>query len=327
MLQQAQKLQLLLLSNIPSLPKLVQSHKLSTHLNLLIPSTDNEIKKFLPQCDIILADPALMASKEYIELANTRCKWLQSTWAGVDSLTRLTNVVPKFQITKFAGYFGKHMAEYTLQHILNHERHFKHLMSLQKDAKWEKESYSYRTLDKLTLGIMGFGDIGKHVCKVAKFFNMRVHVLKKTKSTESIADKFFYVDEKEQFEQFLSTADYLLNTLPSTKHTKGLLSGEVLKNCKKGSVFINVGRGDVIDENSLLNALKNGWISAAVLDVFEEEPLPKTSQIWRAPNVTITPHVSAMSFADEVCEAFFDNLKLFLDKKPLKYTVNWERGY
>lgn len=90
----------------------------------------------------------------------------------------------------------------------------------------------------------------------------------------------------EELPKFLRACDYVVNILPSTEQTKGLLNGEVLKNCEeKKAVFINVGRGNIIRETDLVRALKKGWISGAILDVFEEEPLPQTSELWALPQV------------------------------------------
>ena len=118
------------------------------------------------------------------------------------------------------------------------------------------------------------------------------------------ATKFSYVDEcfsMEDLPEFLKQCDYLCNVLPSTPSTIGLLSGDVLENCKeKKTVLINVGRGDVISNNGILNALNNQWIGGAILDVFEEEPLSKDSALWTHPQVTITPHVSGLSTSSQV---------------------------
>merc|ERR1711944_66409 len=100
--------------------------------------------------------------------------------------------------------------------------------------------------------------------------------------------------------------------MPSTGETRGLLSGSALRVCSKDDggrcpIFVNVGRGDVINEASLLAALDNVWISAAILDVFEVEPLPKESRLWGMSNVVVSPHVSAVMFADDVVKVMKDN--------------------
>lgn len=158
------------------------------------------------------------------------------------------------------------------------------------------------------------------------------------------ATKFSYVDESfavENLHECLQKCDYLCNILPSTPSTVGLLSGNVLQSCKeKQTVLINVGRGDVVSEESLLKALDHKWIGGAILDVFEKEPLPKDSALWTHPQVTVTPHVSGFTTSNQVnsvnvcyqkccvrnCMDFFENSLMILtvnsNRIILKYLLN-----
>lgn len=163
-------------------------------------------------------------------------------------------------------------------------------------------------MPKLTVGILGLGDIGQSVAKGCKALGMTVWgVGRKEKS-----DRQDFVDHYttlSRLPEVLQSCDYVCNILPSTPATKYLLSGNVLKSGKGNCpVFINLGRGDVIDEKSLVHALNEGWISGAILDVFEVEPLPKESALWKMPQVVITPHVAAISFPEDVSS----NLKILM---------------
>lgn len=159
---------------------------------------------------------------------------------------------------------------------------------------------AYRNLSDLTIGILGLGDIGQEIAKYCKSMKMTVNAIRRTPS----ATKLPYVDESfcvENLSEFLKQCDYLCNVLPSTPSTKGLLSGNVLESCKeKKTVLINVGRGDVIRSEEILQALNNQWIGGAILDVFEEEPLPKDSALWTHPEVIVTPHVAGLSTPNQV---------------------------
>lgn len=135
---------------------------------------------------------------------------------------------------------------------------------------------------------------------------MRVIFLRRRNVVEQNCPYIIY--PREQIKEFLSKVDFLVSILPSTTETRNMLSGDVLSHCKKDCFFINVGRGDVIDEESLVNSLKSGWISGAVLDVFNEEPLSQSSKLWKMENVTITPHIAALSFAEDVANVFIENL-------------------
>ena len=152
----------------------------------------------------------------------------------------------------------------------------------------------------LSVGILGLGDIGKEIARVCKALGMTVWAVGRRQRQEKPPN----VDQYRTLEflpEVLQSCDYFCNVLPSTSVTYHLLSGNALECCsEKKPVFINIGRGDVIDETSLVNALQKGWISGAILDVFEKEPLPKDSPLWDMPQVTITPHYAAVPSSFQV---------------------------
>ena len=162
------------------------------------------------------------------------------------------------------------------------------------------DHYSYRVMPKLTIGILGLGDIGEYVAKMCKALGMTVWGVGRREKSDR-QDTVDHYTTISRLPEVLQSCDYVCNLLPSTPATKYLLSGRVLESGKdKRPVFINVGRGNVIDEKSLIYALDQGWISGAILDVCEVEPLPKESPLWKMPQVIITPHIAAISFPEEV---------------------------
>lgn len=162
------------------------------------------------------------------------------------------------------------------------------------------DHYSYRVMPKLTIGILGLGDIGEYIAKMCKALGMTVWGVGRREKSDR-QDTVDHYTTISRLPEVLQSCDYVCNLLPSTPATKYLLSGRVLESGKdKRPVFINVGRGNVIDEKSLIYALDQGWISGAILDVCEVEPLPKESPFWKMPQVIITPHIAAISFPEEV---------------------------
>ena len=128
--------------------------------------------------------------------------------------------------------------------------------------------------------------------------------------------------------QLLQSCDYVCSALPSTPQTKGLLSGDILKHCAgRKSVFINVGRGDIISETTLVHAITEGWLGGAILDVYDEEPLPDDSMLWANPNVTLTPHMAGLCSVSEASSVFMNNVHHYLAGQPLQYTVDFSHGY
>jgi len=139
---------------------------------------------------------------------------------------------------------------------------------------------------------------------------------------------------------FLSQCDYVVNALPSTQYTKGLMGLTEFSSCKAGSIFINIGRGDILKDDipqeggstplegaTILEALKRGYIAGAVLDVFKSEPLNQASPLWAAPEVLVTPHVAAISYGSDVARLFKENLLRYVNGRDLLYPVSWEKGY
>jgi len=261
-------------------------------------------------------------------------KWFQSFWAGVDGATSHPSKPPPcFTMTRCAGNYGPYVAEYVLSNIINVERRAFHFHQLKKECKWGKPPVSqdmiqYRRLYNLSILILGVGDIGLEVAYKCKVFGMKVVGL----CTKIPEIKNKNIDEyilMPQLHEYLKKTDYICNILPSTVETTDLLSGEVLKQCTDNKpVFVNVGRGNVINDESLVNAVNNEWIGGAILDVFNQEPLPSDSKLWSLKNVILTPHMAGLGgFPDEVVKCFKENLKLYEENKPLKFQVDWTKMY
>jgi len=273
---------------------------------------------------IVLGDP-----KKIISVRTSKSetlKWVQSTWAGVDALFQ-DNEAPKsfsFALTRLGGCFGTLMGEYTFAYILARQRKLFEMKKFQEQSKWNE--VEYKKLSSYVLGIVGFGEIGTEIARIASHgFGMRVLLLRRRHLVDPNCPYIVY--SRENMKEFLSKVDYLVSILPSTHETRHMFSEDVLSNCKKGCYFINVGRGDVIDEKSLLNALDKQWISGAVLDVFEQEPLPESSPLWKHDRICITPHIAALTFAEDVANVFVDNLIRFSNVSPMRYVIDPSREY
>ena len=302
--------------------------------------------------DVIVADPGRFTIRELPSLA-----WYQSTWAGVDYLFKahpaedggLPDSTPAAAMaargvvcTRLGGVFGDLMAEYVLGSILARELKLRDAAELQRHRTWDAAPFAgRRRLASLTMGVLGAsGSIGGAVCASASALGMNVVGLASSRRGSDTAQGDRAVPKADgaegaytalpSLEDVLASSDYVVSILPSTKQTRSLLSGDALRACAERSpVLINVGRGDIIDEASLLNALARGWISGAVLDVFATEPLSSDSPLWGRPDVVITPHVSAPSLPTDVAKAFVANLARYADSElgEMKYRVDFERGY
>ena len=271
-------------------------------------------------CDILLGDPPILPG---IVPKLTSLKWLQSSFAGVNHL--MAPELPKnYLLTRIKGIFGPDMAAYVLGQVVAVTRRFEEMREDQGKHHWDTRKFEYPSLSDMTLGVLGGGgDIALSVLKAASAVGMSTIGLVSSPTKECVADT-----STSSLETLLKAADVVVNLLPSTPSTVGALSGDVLAAAKeKRPIFINVGRGDIIDEASILRALEEGWISWAVLDVFAKEPLPDTSKLWDHPRITITPHVAAMTKASTTAKIFVDNLERYVNDEKLSYVVDWEKGY
>jgi phosphoglycerate dehydrogenase-like enzyme len=247
-------------------------------------------------------------------------RWVQSTWAGVTPLLRATR--RDYQLTGVKDLFGPQMAEYVFAHLLNHTQGIPGNAARQRARKWNPTAA--QTLAGGCMGIMGTGSIGRHVAAVADAFGLEVLGLSRSGRP---ADGFSAVYPVSQLAEFLPLADFLVGVLPDTPHTTGLLDASAFAKMKPGAVFINVGRGNLVDEAALIEALQSGRLAAAVLDVFITEPLPPGSALWDAPRLTLTPHVAAQSWPADIARIFCDNYRRFVAGSPLMYTIDFSQGY
>ncbi len=268
--------------------------------------------------EIALANPALLPAA-LPRLPTLR--WAQSTYAGVDPLLR-DDVRKDYLLTGVKDVFGPLMSEYVFGWVLARERDLFTLDAQQRDGVWRE--IGYRGLTDLTLGVAGLGSIGRHIAATGGHFGMRVLGYRRSAGTVEGVERVFADGE---FQTFLADLDYLVLTLPNTPATTRLLDADAIAALPERACVINVGRGGVVDAEALADALRRRTLARAVLDVFEEEPLPHDSPLWTLPGCHVTPHVAARSFPAGIARIFGDNLRRYLNEEELRYRVDFERGY
>lgn len=292
-----------------------------TYQQLVLEHTlpDLEITENAAEADIVLAAPPMVAQrlKEF-----TKLDWLQSTYAGINALAG-PELRQDYTLTNVRGIFGPLIAEYVMGYSISHYRHFQHYHQQQAQKQWQPQLY--QSLSGRTMVILGTGSIGSHLAKVAQAFGIQAIGVNRTgiPPRQTSFDNTYHINEAHVA---LKQADILVNTLPSTPQTNKLLDGELLSHCQ-GALLFNVGRGSTLDEAGLLLALKNRWIEHAFLDVFESEPLAKEHPFWGLPQITITPHIAALSEPRQVVEIFANNYQSWRDGFQLKYQIDFDKGY
>ncbi len=271
-------------------------------------------------------------------------KWVQLSSAGADHVLDKPIMRSDIAITTASGIHAIPIAEYVFGSMLAFARRFHVYLPMQQKHEWPKGRWSAllgAELRGATLGIIGYGSIGREIGRLAKAFGMRVLASKRDPAKREDGGyrvpgagdaKMEYVDEvfgPRQLEEMVSACDYVVVALPLTPETRGIVSESVIRAMKPTAYFVNISRGEVVDEEALIRALREGRIAGAGLDVFWQEPLPPDSPLYDLPNVILTPHVSGATAAynDRATDLFAENLRRYLAGEPLLNLVDKTVGY
>jgi phosphoglycerate dehydrogenase-like enzyme len=230
-------------------------------------------------------------------------------------------------VTNARGVFSRPIAEYVVLMCLAIARRLPQLLDLQRERTWQP--LRGQELGSLTVGIVGYGSIGAEVARLLEPFGTRVIATRRRPELGSGGQPNVEVWGIDRLHDLLRAVDVVLIAAPLTDETAGLVGATELQEMPGHAWLINIARGRLVDETALRRALANGWIGGAVLDVFDEEPLPADSPLYDTPNLVITPHTSWSS--DRVVERSIDlfvaNLERYLADQPLENLVDLEAGY
>ena len=292
------------------------------------PATREEADARLPDADIVLG---WAVRRENFARAS-RLRWIQLTAAGVGSLLFPELVESPVIVTNGRGLHAESMAEHAIGVILMFARQLHLARDAQREARWIQAELwhgptPFTRVEGSTLGVVGFGSVGRATARRARALGMRVLAVRRRPAADAApADEQWGV---EKLDDVIAVADWLVLCAPLTRDTRGLIGGERLARMKPGAVIVNLGRGGLVDEPALIAALKDHRIRGAALDVFDEEPLPATSPLWGMPQVIVTPHISGLDprLWERGMQLFGRNLRAFLDGRPLENVVDKHAGY
>jgi len=303
------------------MPKLlILSHETDEYLKLIQQANlpNLELVNEPADCDMVLGEPRLLREK-LSQIPNL--KWMQSMYAGVEVL--MDSALPHdYILTNARGVFGELMSEYVFGYLLAHEKKIFKRQQSQQANQWDRFESGW--LRGKTIGLLGVGSIGAHLAGTAKHFGMKVWGYTRSSETSTHVDKYFHGAD---LLKFASGLDYLVVVLPRTEGTNQIVDADLLNALPSHAVLVNVGRGNAVDEPALIEALTQSKIAGAVLDVTAQEPLPEDNPFWRTPNLLLTFHTSAISYPEDITRLFIENYHLYIKGKPLKYQVDFERGY
>lgn len=247
-------------------------------------------------------------------------EWVHVPWAGVERLMHGPIAKGQVALTNSAKASGIPVAEYVLAAILSISKRFGSFFEAQSRGEWVTTSSTREVLGSRLL-MIGFGDIGKRVAMLARAVGMVVDVV----ATRARCEEGVNVRALNELPELLPNADYIVLAVPSTEHTRPLMTAERIACIKNPECWIiNVGRGECIDDEALIEAVRGRRIGGAWLDVVSREPLPPDSNLWGVPSIVITPHVSSWTDQrfDRSFQIFLDNLDRYRSGKPLVNVVN-----
>ena len=253
-----------------------------------------------------------------------KLKWIQTTGAGIEPLLPLDWLPPDVTLTNNSGAHGPKAEDSCTMALLMLQSRMPEMVTNQRERRWEP-IYAAPIAGR-TAVIVGFGDLGKAAGRAAKKLDVRVIAVTRSGKAGAPADEVVGVGD---IDSVLPRADFLVVTTPLTPETHGLVSRARLDLLKRGAGVINIGRSPIMDYAALFEKLANGAISGAVLDVFDEEPLPPHSPVWTVPNLVVMPHISCDDprYIAQLLDTWFGNFERFLAGQPLLHTVDRTRGY
>lgn len=260
------------------------------------------------------------------EIASSeKLQWIQAMAAGAGGAVKAAKLsdedLARIKITSSAGVHSLPLGEFAMMGALNGLKRSAELAADQAAKHWPELRTPTRLARGSNVVITGLGEIGLETARLARALGMNVSGTKRTVEPIEGIDT---VTDTAGLPGLVATADILINTLPGTPYTEKMINAEIFAAMKPGTIVVNVGRGTVIDEDALLEALNSGQVSYACLDVFAVEPLPEASPLWEHPRVMVSPHTSALSSAENrlIAERFMENLQRFQAGTELLHTVD-----
>ncbi|MEN5314435.1 D-2-hydroxyacid dehydrogenase [Pseudomonas koreensis] len=287
-------------------------------LEVLTSGDSAELARQAADCPVWLGQPDLLAT---LLRQGHQPQWLQSTWAGITPLLA-DGLRRDYRLTRAVGIFGQVMAEYVLTYMLGHEREVLARLVSQVERKWDNRTGQSLVGRKVL--IVGTGDIGQSVAQFLLPFGVELYGIASSAREQA---PFVEVGAMADLSRLVGEVDYVVNLLPNTAHTHDIYDAALFKQFKPTGLFINVGRGVAVVDADLVEALKEGHLAGAVIDVCRQEPLPQRHPFWTAWGLLLTGHSSAPTSPALMVQLFVENLKAYQAGEALRGEVDFNRGY
>ncbi len=321
------KLSILVLA-APDEPQLSMLHDLRETASVVIGNSVQAFEKSAGTADVIFNWSGSLSLIRDVFLMSPGVRWIHSRSAGLERTLFPELIASDVNMTNGSGVFSPSLGEFSLAAILYFAKDFRRMIRNQMAGAWEP--FDVLPISGQTVGIVGYGDIGRTVASRVRAMGMNVLAVKRHASTQNnpdpLADRIYSPDQRREM---LAQCDYVVVAAPLNAETAGLISEAEFAAMKPSSVIINVGRGPVIDERAMVNALSQHKIKGAALDVFDEEPLPAGHPFYKLENVLLSPHCAdhTPDWLDNAMRFFLAQFENFRRGDPLLNIVDKKLGY
>jgi phosphoglycerate dehydrogenase-like enzyme len=311
----------------PSDASLKPLEHVSKDIHLTISDKAEVLERAVPESDAVavgIFSGALWSNA--VKLAK-KARWFHSIGTGVDKLLTPETIAHPATLTNGRGVFARPLGDWTVAAMLHFAWDLPRVARQQREGRWEP--FTCPGIEGKSLGIVGFGSIGRAAAERAKPFGVKILALRRR---ANLSDSDPLIDESFQpaeINDLMAASDYVLAATPLTPETRGMIGAPQIAAMKRTGVFINVGRGQTVDEPALVRALETGAIRGAALDVVQQEPLPYPHRLYTLPNVLLSPHTAdhTEGFLAPAVDCFLKNLERFRKGEPLQNVVDKHAGY
>ena len=319
---------LVLVLSDPGEPQLAMLDELRPATDIVVGNSGQAFERVAAEAPVVFNWSGSLALLRDVVGMCTDLRWVHSRSVGLERTLFPELTESPVVLTNGRGVFSPSLGEFALAAILYFAKDFRRMVRNQMSGRWE--AFDVVPVSGQTVGIVGYGDIGRAVAARVRPVGMKVRAVKRHASsspgTDPLVEQVYSPDRRIEM---LPLCDYVVVATPLTSETHGMIGEPEFAAMKPTAVVINVGRGPVIEERALVKALSNGRIKGAALDVFDQEPLPAEHPFYKLENVLLSPHCAdhTPDWLEQAMQFFIEQHKRFRDGQPLMNVVNKNLGY
>ena len=311
----------------PAEPQMALLDELRGAAAIAIGDTPAAWESAAPEAQVILNWTSEASLLQRVWPMTARLRWVHTRSAGLDGMLFPALVESEVTLTNARGVFSEILGEFVMGAVLFFAKNFRRLLLSQMAGKWDQ--FDVGEIRGQTLGLVGYGDIGRAVAARAHAFGMKVVALRRRPELTRGDPYVVQVFPAEQKHEMLAQSDYVAVVTPLTPESRGMIAAPEFEAMKPSAVLINIGRGPVVEEAALMRALRERRIHGAALDVFDTEPLPAGHPFYTLDNVLLSPHSADQTsdWKERTMRLFLENFRRYQNGEPLLNVVNKKLGY